>query len=45
MLPDQIVSACDAIVSSNPKAVIILDSVYVRTCLEEDGLKLMKGVR
>lgn len=45
MIPsDQLAAVCEAIVTDNPDAVIILDSVYVRLLKPEQAQKLMNAV-
>eukprot|EP01125_Pyxidicula_operculata_P017099 TRINITY_DN5952_c0_g2_i1.p1 TRINITY_DN5952_c0_g2~~TRINITY_DN5952_c0_g2_i1.p1 ORF type:complete len:488 (-),score=68.44 TRINITY_DN5952_c0_g2_i1:98-1561(-) len=44
MTPEQLKGVCEAIIKCNPNAYILLDSVYVRTLPEKDGVSLMKGV-
>jgi len=44
MTCEQLVSTCKAIVECNPKAVIILDSVYIRTLLASDAKELLSGL-
>jgi len=44
MTSQQLVSTCKAIVDHNPKAVIILDSVYIRTLLASHAQELLSGL-
>lgn len=44
MTPEQLYTTCSAIVAHSPQAVIILDSVYVRTLPAEKAKELFAGV-
>ncbi len=44
MTPDQLFATCNAIIERDPQAIIILDSVYVRTLPPEKARELFAGV-
>lgn len=44
MTPSQLFATCNAIIDRNPQAIIILDSVYVRTLPPEKARELFAGV-